>query len=98
MVGPVELAFRLLTALFVIVTPTLLFLGLWRGLEVLRDDEVIERAKREGYVDASASPVDVASSVLSGVSEDATVTCEACGTANLPYASYCRGCLRDLPD
>jgi hypothetical protein len=96
MIGQVELAFRVAAGLFVIVAPTLLFLGLWRGLEVLQDDELVECA-RAGEFDSTSSsntPHGFATTVLPD-SNDA-VTCEGCGTPNLTDATYCQECLGKL--
>lgn len=38
-----EVYFRLAVGAFVIVGPSALFIGLWRGLMALRDDRLIER-------------------------------------------------------
>ncbi|WP_226022484.1 DUF7577 domain-containing protein [Halomicrobium salinisoli] len=96
MVGQAELALRVGAAVFVIVAPTLLFLGLWRGLDALRDDELVEMAREQGYLESSPSPTDVTAELLPDTGSD-TVVCEACGTDNLAEATYCQGCLRELP-
>lgn len=95
MVGQLELAFRVAMGLFVIVAPTLLFLGLWRGLEALKDDELIERAQAQGDFSSSPSPSEVASSLLPDTDRDLT-TCQDCGTPNTTDATYCQECLRKL--
>ena len=97
MVGQFELALRVASALFVIVAPTLLFLGLWRGLEAMKDDEIIERAREEGYFTTSPAPKKVASSVLPDATAE-TTTCDTCGTLNIDDATYCQECLGKLPD
>lgn len=94
MVGQMELAFRLAVGLFVIVAPTLLFLGLWRGLEAMKDDELIERARAEGGF-SSPSPTDIAASMLPDADSEAT-TCESCGAPNLTDATYCQECIGKL--
>jgi hypothetical protein len=98
MVDGFELAFRVGTALFVIAAPTLLFLGLWRGLELLRDDEIIARARDEGYVGSSPTPDAVVGSFVPDAAAEATVSCEACGTSNVAETTYCQQCLGKLPD
>ena len=97
MVGQVELAFRLAAAAFVIVAPTLLFLGLWRGLEAMRDDELIERARREGHLDSSPPTSPVPDGLVPDLAGSDTVVCEACGTGNVAEATYCQSCLEKLP-
>jgi hypothetical protein len=108
MVGPVELAFRVVTTLFVVVAPTLLFLGLWRGLQAMRDDELIEQMRATGVMDdpqGDSAPVfvDGLSGEVDGLSggverEGETIVCDACGTANVTGVTFCWNCLQDLPD
>jgi hypothetical protein len=44
-----DVLFRVLVAAFVCVAPTVLFLGLWRGLMRLQNGELVERiADRQG--------------------------------------------------
>ncbi|MES3161706.1 MAG: hypothetical protein PPP55_09085 [Halorubrum sp.] len=59
------LAFRLLVTAVAVVGPTLLYLGLWRFLSWLRDDELIDQLAAKGVFDESdtiepahAAPVD----------------------------------------
>ncbi|PSP78223.1 hypothetical protein BRC88_10995 [Halobacteriales archaeon QS_4_69_225] len=47
---PVELGFRLAVAVLVVVSPTLLFLGLWRLLMRMRDGELVRRVVRDDRV------------------------------------------------
>ena len=47
---PVELGFRLAVAVLVIISPTLLFLGLWRLLMRMRDGELVRRVVRDDRV------------------------------------------------
>lgn len=96
-----ELALRVAAGLFVIVAPTLLFLGLWKGLTYLRDDDLIEQVRRmEGHVSTSPPASGVSASTVSAIDEDgqATVVCDSCGTPNLARMSYCRDCLGTLPE
>jgi len=99
--GQVELAFRVLTGLFVIVVPTLLFLGLWRALEAMRDDELIEQVQQRaetmerspsGSLSAAPSPGRDASAPT----HSSLVRCGACGTPNMRDATYCQECLSEL--
>ncbi|MBX0322512.1 zinc ribbon domain-containing protein [Halomicroarcula sp. F13] len=104
-IGQLELAFRVASGLFVIVAPTVMFLALWRGLEAMRDDELIERAQQraeameqsgsEWSVDATA----VTAAVTSGDPvPDEMVACPSCGTANRAGVTYCQQCLHELDD
>jgi len=96
---------RLAVTAVVIVGPTLLFLGLLRGLEILRDDELINR-----IADAEHLRVDDTDDLLRILAEDtvidsdadptldrlanaSTTRCQHCGTPNKSTATYCRDCL-----
>jgi len=91
-VGQLELALRVLAGLFVIVTPTLLFLGLWRGLQSMRDDALVQRvtARAEGDEGPDLSLTPAASP------DSPVVTCPACGAGNRQDVAYCRQCLSPL--
>ncbi|MBX0295920.1 DUF7577 domain-containing protein [Haloarcula nitratireducens] len=99
-----ELAFRVGAGLFVIVAPTLLFLALWRGLESMRDDELVERARqRAENTERSStewtvgrSPVSVVPN--SGPNDSETAACPSCGTENRTGVTYCRECLGRIDD
>lgn len=90
--GELELAARVAAGLFVIVAPTLLFLGLWRGLQSMRDDALVQRVREraEGNETAtfSLSP--------SAAPDSPVVTCSACGAGNRDGVAYCRQCLSPL--
>jgi hypothetical protein len=100
--GQVELALRVVAGLFVIVAPTLLFLGLWRGLEAMRDDELIQQVhqRAETMDQQSGDPERPVDALTDGpsLSEPAppVVTCSACGTPNMRDATYCQECLTEL--
>ncbi|MFU1781146.1 zinc ribbon domain-containing protein [Haloarcula japonica] len=102
--GQVELALRVIAGLFVIIAPTLLFLGLWRGLETMRDDELIQQAHQRAEMwDQSPTgpdwPVDaLTDDTVSLLSETnmSVVTCDTCGTPNMQHATYCQECLTEL--
>jgi hypothetical protein len=92
---------RVLVAVFVIVMPSVLFLGLWRGLMRLRDDDLIEDLS-EGD-EPVRSPFDPSLGAklfgLQGSSDDAddgTKRCVACGARNVGQARYCGHCLEQL--
>ncbi len=107
-VSTLTLLWRLAVTAFVIVAPTLLFLGLLRGLELLRDDELINK-----YVDAEELRVEDTDDLLRMLSEDTvidsdaepalgrlddaeTVRCRNCGTLNQSTATYCHDCLEPI--
>ncbi|PSP83341.1 zinc ribbon domain-containing protein [Halobacteriales archaeon QS_1_68_17] len=104
-VAGVELAFRVLLTAVMIVLPTLLFLGLWRGLTYLRDDDLAEQVV-EGRVSSptgadSYVSVSAADFVPGGDGEAGdvdTVACPTCGTPNLRGMTFCRECLDKLPE
>ena len=102
--GQVELALRVIAGLFVIVAPTLLFLGLWRGLEAMRDDELIQQVHQRAEMrDQLPTRPDWSADVLtddeaSPLSETnlSVVTCSTCGTPNMQDATYCQQCFTEL--
>jgi hypothetical protein len=91
--GDIVLAARVAGGLFVIVAPTLLFLALWRGLQAMKDDELVRRVRQrtEGMEDAarSLSPAARPSSPV--------VACPNCGIGNRADTAYCKQCLSPLP-
>ena len=87
-----ELAARVLAGLFVIVAPTLLFLGLWNGLQSMRDGALVQRVTQRTEGDEmrglSLSPTP---------SHDSpAVTCSTCGAGNRDGVAYCQQCLSRL--
>ena len=107
-----NLALRLLVACFVIASPTLLFLGLMRGLEKLRDDALLMQ-----LAESDDAPRDVSSAAAEALdkgpiradghgsngsaADDAvpvadTYVCSTCGEANMTGARYCQHCLGEL--
>lgn len=97
--GQLQLALRVAAGLFVVVAPTLMFLALWRGLEAMRDDELIQRARRRAKADASDSEWQVDAAALTDLATsgdptaDRTITCRSCGARNRADVTYCRQCL-----
>lgn len=95
--GTAETIWRLAVAAFVMVTPTLLFLGLLRGLERIRDDAFIEQWLREQGNDLGD---DVSTVLANGIGIEADgssgVRCPGCGESNASNARYCRNCLGRL--
>ncbi|QLK26122.1 zinc ribbon domain-containing protein [Natrinema zhouii] len=100
--GPYALLGRLGVAIFVMIAPTLCFLGLVRGLERLRDDDLInEWARTRGSDVHDITEHDDVLAVLAnemGVEADrsSTVRCPACGTLNRSGMTYCHGCQHRL--
>ncbi|MFC4437834.1 MULTISPECIES: DUF7577 domain-containing protein [Natrialbaceae] len=93
---------RLAVAAFVIIAPTILFLGLVRGLERLRDDDLInEWARSRGNGNEITTNDDVLAVLGGGLDFEragtANVHCPACGVANRTSMRYCRECLTRLP-
>ena len=99
---------RLAVTAFVIVAPTLLFLGLLRGLELLRDDELINK-----IADAEHLRVDDTDDLLRVLSKDTVIDsdaepklerlrdasatrCQHCGAPNHSTATYCHDCLESI--
>ncbi|WP_128476038.1 zinc ribbon domain-containing protein [Halorussus pelagicus] len=107
-----DLALRLLMACFVIAAPTLLYLGLLRGLEKIRDAtlllalaerddvprEVSDRATRA--LDRGTVRADGRGSgdadAPDAVPAPASFACSTCGASNMTGARYCRNCLGEL--
>jgi len=99
---------RLAVTAFVIVTPTLMFIGLLRGLEILRDDVLINK-----YVDADDLDVEDTDELLEVLAEDTAIDsdaepsmtglrddertrCQHCGAPNERAATYCSECLEPI--
>lgn len=96
--GTLETVWRLAVAGFVMIAPTLLFLGLVRGLEKLRDDAFIDRWVQEQGHEIEDDVLTVVASGIGLESNDASSPrCPACGAANASSARYCRDCLSRLP-
>lgn len=91
-----ELAFRLLVAVFVILAPSVLFVGLWRGLHALRDEHLIERMEehaRESNTRQHATPASILSGGVVSSTRPSVVACGTCGTANPDGVTFCHECL-----
>ena len=91
-VGQLELAARVAAGLFVIVAPTLLFLALWRGLQAMRDDELVRRVQERAEGGDAGVPFGVVPKP-----DSSTVPCPNCGTGNRSGVAYCKQCLSPLP-
>jgi hypothetical protein len=96
-VSGLEMAFRVAVAAFVIVTPTLMFLGLVRLLNAMRDEDLIYRLLTEDELRQVRR-----SHSLAGFVEEVTgtpagvVRCGACGTTNAAGMETCYDCGRRL--
>lgn len=89
------LLYRLFVAGVAILGPTVLFLGFWRGLQWLKNDDLIERLARRGVVEQpTPAPVDVLESVSGR--ENIYTQCRECGTRNPHTATHCYRCARSL--
>ncbi|WP_101294787.1 DUF7577 domain-containing protein [Halegenticoccus soli] len=91
-----ELVFRLAVAAFVIVAPSALFLGLWRGLHALRDDRLIERMAAETGTrpaDLVPNPARLLPDGERGPNGTDLAICAACGAPNPADVTFCHDCL-----
>jgi environmental stress-induced protein Ves len=87
------LVFRLLVAAVAILGPTVLFFGLLRFLEFLKDDALVDTLARQGVVEQPRpAPVDFLGELPGGAEN----RCDQCGTQNIPTASHCRNCSERL--
>lgn len=88
---------RLAVAAFVMIAPTVLFLGLVRGLERLRDDAVIERWHREQGREIEN---DVLTVLTRGIGLEAdgdeSGRCPACGSVMTGESRVCDRCLEGV--
>ena len=97
----VAIAFRLLVAAFCIVAPSILFIGFVRGLDRLRDDDLVNRVMER--VDEQPSGAPGPAAVLTGGAIDGPTkadftTCSSCGLSNPGFAGYCANCLSKLEE
>lgn len=93
MISTAELAVRLLTFLFVLVGVPLWFVLLFRGLDYIAMDGVIEE-----YREGQASPVrdrGQLNAYFEANAEEAT-TCPHCGAANGENYTFCHTCQASL--
>ncbi|MFC4542115.1 zinc ribbon domain-containing protein [Halosolutus amylolyticus] len=99
--GTYSIAGRLAMAGFVMIAPTLLFLGLVRGLERLRDDAFLaEWARKQGRNPDDIANDDVLAALARGAGIEADESnagrCPACGSSNRSDVTYCGECLARL--
>jgi len=104
-----EAALRAVVLLVLVFVPALSFLGLFRLIDYVADDELVARVengefqsgsptRRDGAVKPEQSgvvkPEQSEPSMYSGT--DGT-RCRKCGVDNWDGATYCRNCLQELP-
>jgi hypothetical protein len=97
---------RVVAAAVLAVAPSILFVGLWRGLMRLRDDDLVERVSGEwGETEPYVGPSIVPRSLVPEGRPDPDVSagadfapCDECGAPNARAATYCHECLSQLPD
>lgn len=92
---------RLAVAIFVILAPTIMFLGLIRGLERLRDDDLVTRWLARTGAEYDPDEMDAVLTVLAdGLDVDgadrSTIRCPDCGAANPVDVTFCGQCLAKL--
>lgn len=87
-----SLLFRLAVAVFVIVTPTLMFLGLVRLLERMRDEDLIYRLMTEDELRQVERSHSLAGFVEEVTSRPGAVRCPDCGTINAAGMERCFDC------
>jgi len=95
---PIELAFRIGVALFVIVAPTLMFLGFWQVLMRMRNGELVEHVMQHDRVAEEWSAGSFVQLNVVGLqpTKNSTERCPNCGATNHEAASYCGSCLTRL--
>ncbi|RBI62162.1 hypothetical protein DMJ13_09770 [halophilic archaeon] len=98
-----ETAFRLVVAGVLVVAPTMLFLGLWRGLMALRNDDLANRTLNGEFGPISDGPIparvfDFAApnGGRGATADESFVRCPNCQSENPNYVDYCGDCLEPL--
>jgi len=99
--GQYALFGRLTLAAFVMIAPTLCFLGLTRGLEWMRDDDLINKwARTHGHERDVTDNDDIFAALTNehGVDtgDSSSVRCAVCGTRNQAGMTYCHSCQHQL--
>ena len=93
-------------ALSLCLLPSLLFLGLWRGLVRMQRSSIVARTSDRGdYSDPAVTWGDVVDAYAdpqrrllgpSTAMPRSDARCSVCATENEPFASFCGGCYRKL--
>lgn len=102
-----DLAYRLLIYFVAMIGPTVLFLGLMRGLEWLRDDALLLSIAESDTADpevsnAAARAVGRAPVLADGgrtetdASDPESAVCSSCGESNRTGSRHCRTCVGEL--
>lgn len=93
-VSTVELAGRLLVTAVAVIGPTVLYFGLWRFLEWLRDDELVATLAARGVIEEpDAVPADVLAAAAAEVDDPC---CQICGCRVPEGQSRCEDCRTDF--
>jgi hypothetical protein len=93
-----DIVFRLLVAGFVVVAPSALFVAFYRGLERMRDDNLVDRVleRVDDPTGGRRDPATVLTGGMVGGGSGGPVACGDCGALNPGYADYCARCLESL--
>jgi hypothetical protein len=87
---------RLALAAFVTVAPTILFLGLMRGLERLQNDALVLELRQQGTLEPSPND-DVLAVLADGLevdrADESGPRCPTCGDSSGSGERYCPECL-----
>lgn len=93
-VSTVELIGRLAVTGVAVFGPTVLYFGLWRLLEWLRDDELVAQLAARGVIEEPDTvPVDVLESAYAEVEESC---CQICGCRVPEGTARCEDCRVDF--
>jgi hypothetical protein len=86
------LIFRLAVAMSVVIMPTLMFLGLVRLLERMRDDDLLYRLMSEDELRTIERSHSLAGFVEEVTARPGGTRCPECGTINAADMRTCFGC------
>lgn len=93
-VSTVELVGRLLVTAVAVIGPTVLYFGLWRFLEWLRDDELVAHLAARGVIEEPDTvPADVLAAASAEVDER---SCQICGCHVPEGQTRCEDCRVDF--
>jgi hypothetical protein len=98
-----ETLFRVVVAGVLVVAPTMLFLGLWRGLMALRNDDLANRTLNGDFGPISDGPIPARMFGFAAprggraaTGSESLVRCPNCQSENPGYVGYCEECLESL--